>query len=177
MKKDKKAITVPANQSVTDSGRTLANKIADTLIGYAKTQLIIIVIVTGISWLALSLLQVRFALLLAIITGTLSVVPTLGMITASIIACLVAIFDGTRFLAGPSFLEGLVILLLFVILNFLIDLFVSPYLMGKSAKIHPLLLFAAVLIGSALFGFLGAFLAIPVLLVGNTIKRHYDSKN
>lgn len=154
---------------------SLAHKIVKTLTGYATSQLILMSIVTGISWITLSLLHVRYAGLLACITGALSVIPVLGMLTAASIAGLVAIFDGSRFLNGPAVTEGVVLLLGYVALNFLIDWFLSPYLIGKASNIHPVLLFLAVLAGSAVFGILGAALAVPSVLVIKTIVEHYNT--
>ena len=153
--------------------RTLVQKITAVLVQYAKSQLLIMSIVTVISWIALSLLQVRFALLLAVITGALSVVPVLGMLTSAGIAGLVAVFDGSRFLNGPAVFEGVALLLVYVILNVLIDTFLSPYLIGKMSTIHPLILFLGVLVSSAAFGIPGAVLVIPFILVVRTVIDHY----
>ena len=60
-------------------------KITDILVTYAKTQLLLIAVVTLVSWMILSTLGVQFALLLALMTGAASVIPILGMLAAGII--------------------------------------------------------------------------------------------
>lgn len=156
--------------------RTLTQKIVSVLAGYAKSQLLIMIAVTVVSWITLSMLQVRYALLLAVVTGALSAVPVLGMLTSAVIAGLVAIFDGARFLNGPAFFEGIALLLVYVILNFLIDTFLSPYLIGKISNIHPFILFLSVLAGSAVFGISGAVFAVPFMLIAGTVITHYYSE-
>ena len=96
----------------------LVDEIKIVLINYLKTQFVLMLIVTALVWGALSLLGVKHAVILAFGTGALSVVPFFGMTIASIIAGLVAIFDQVVFLSSmPSYVEGLVILLIFFVLN------------------------------------------------------------
>ena len=156
----------------------LTAEIVTVLAGYVKTQFLVYASVTGIVWIVLAALGVRYAVLLAFVTGALSTVPLIGMTIAAGIAGVVAVFDGARFLAGlnPIF-EGIAILLIFFLINQLIDFFLAPYLLGKAAKIHPLLILCAVVIGTWVFGIPGAVLAVPVLLVTKTILKHYRKKN
>jgi predicted PurR-regulated permease PerM len=159
------------------SGRNLATEIALTLTHYLKTQFLVILIVTIITWIILSILGVQYSLLLAFITGSLSIVPFAGMITAALITGIVAIFDDIRFLNNihPVF-EGLIILIIYIILNQIIDFFIAPYLLGKISKIHPLLVLLFVIIGTWIFGIVGTILTVPLLLVIRTIFNHYSEK-
>lgn len=150
--------------------KKLSQKIAWVLWVYIKTQFLVIAIVTLVSWSMLSLLGVKYALLLSILTGSVSIVPILGLGSTALIAALVAIFDGSRFMPQlPAFFEGLVIVLLYGVLNFIVDYALSPYLIGKSTKIHPAFILLAVLLGTIAFGFIGSILAVPTLLVVKTI--------
>lgn len=158
----------------TNKQKKLSQKILDVLVTYAKTQLLLISIITCITWFILSRVGVQFAFLLALITGAASVIPFVGMMTAGIIASAVAIFDGTRFLPNISVLfEGVAVLIIYGLLNVAIDYFLSPYLIGKSAGIHPFALLFFVLIGTFAFGAWGAFLTVPVILVLKTASEHY----
>ncbi|MBP9814242.1 AI-2E family transporter [Candidatus Woesebacteria bacterium] len=157
------------------SPKILSEKIVDALVSYIKTQLLLTGIIAMISWALLSLLNVRYAVLLSIFTGALSAAPIFGMLISSVIVALVAIFDSTRFLPNlPKVLEGLAILCMFGLFNFLIDYFVSPYLIGKSTNINPFLLLIVVIIGTAAFGIIGALLAVPVMVVIKTVIDHYN---
>lgn len=150
--------------------KNLSQQIARVLWVYIKTQFILILLVTFISWSMLSLLGVKYPLLLGVLTGSVSIVPILGLGSTAIIAAMVAIFDGSRFMPQlPAFFEGLVIVLLYGVLNFIVDYALSPYLIGKSTKIHPAFILLAVLLGTIAFGFIGSLLAVPALLVVKTI--------
>lgn len=152
----------------------LPEKIISVLTSYIKTQMILMLAVTIVSWMALTVIGVQFSLLLAVMTGSLSVIPILGMTVAGIIVSAVAVFDSIRFLPGMSVLfEGVVVIAMYGILNFIIDYFLSPYLIGKSSGVHPVVLLVFVVMGTFLFGMWGAFLTVPVILTIKTISRHY----
>ena len=154
---------------------TLPQKIAHVLSVYVKTQFVLIILVAFISWGMLSLLGVEYALLLSVLTGSASIVPILGIVLTSLIASIVAIFDATRFVPHlPVIVEGLVVLVLYGVLNVIVDYVLSPYIIGKSTKVNPFLILLAVLAGALLFGFVGALLAVPALLVIKTIIEHQD---
>jgi predicted PurR-regulated permease PerM len=156
---------------------SLAGKIAGTLVNYVKTQFLVFPVVTIVTWIILNLLGIKYSLLLAFVTGSLSIVPLVGMSAAALITGTVAVFDGVRFLNGfhPVF-EGIVIIIIYIILNQLIDFFLTPYLIGKTSKVNPLLILLTVIIGTWLFGIVGAVLSVPVLLVVMTILKHYSEK-
>ncbi len=152
---------------------TLGERIKKVLTDYLKTQFLLMIIVTALVWGVLYLLKVKFALILAFGTGALSIIPSFGMIIATIIAALVAIFDQVTFLPHlPTFVEGLIISIVFVLLNKIVDLFLAPLLFNKTVKIHPAILVLSVFLGTVLFGVLGAVLAVPALLVFKTILEY-----
>lgn len=155
----------------------LSKKIAHVLGVYIKTQFVLILVVTCISWGMLSLLGVQYALLLGVVTGSASIVPVLGIVATAFIAAIVAIFDNIRFLpAIHPIVEGLIVFVLYGVLNIIVDYLLAPYIIGKSTNVHPLLLLAAVLVGSITLGFLGALLAVPAVLVIKTIIEDAQTK-
>lgn len=155
------------------SQKSLTTKIIDALILYLQTQFLVMAVVTLLSWFILHYLGVPLAILLAVMTGALSSIPVLGILTASILASLVVIFDNARFLPNaPEILEGIIVLVVYGILNVGIDWLLAPYVTGKMVKIHPLIILISVILGSAFFGIVGAMLAVPVLLVVKTINEH-----
>lgn len=152
------------NKKVFEEKDTLG-KIREVLVSYIKGQLIVMLVTMFIFYLILSYLDVRFALVLSVITGAFSIVPVFGMMTASVITLIFVIVDGKRILELPLFLEATFILILYFLFNQIIDWIVSPLIIGKSLKIHPLILFFAVIVALYLFGIVGALLAAPTLAV------------
>src|SRR5690348_13726659 len=155
----------------------LSEKIAIVLVSYAKTQLLLIIAVTVVTWVILSALGVEYPLLLSLLTGSVSIIPILGLVVAAGIAFLVAIFDSVRFLPNiPVIVEGVVVLVIYGLLNIAIDYFLSPYLIGKTSNMHPVALLAFVLLGTAFFGILGALFTVPIVLVLREVYLHYTAK-
>jgi predicted PurR-regulated permease PerM len=69
-----------------------------------------------------------------------------------------------------------VVILLYGLLNFAIDYFISPYLVGKTSGVHPMVLLLFVLMGSFVFGIWGALLTVPAILIIKTISTHYINR-
>ncbi len=156
---------------------TLSQKIKKVLIGYLTSQFILMSATTLIVWGILVLLKVKFAVILAVLTGIFSLVPNYGIVIASLIVGLVAIFDKVRFLPNtPAFVEGLVLILILLVVNKLTDLIMSPIIVGKIGKTNPLILLIIVLLGTILFGVVGAILATPVFLVIKTVWEDLRSR-
>lgn len=61
----------------------------------------------------------------------------------------------------------------FLVLSNLMDLFVALYLLEKTTKINPFLVFFSFFVGIFLFGIIGALFAVPIALVIKTIWEHY----
>lgn len=155
---------------------SLGQKIGKTLLNYITTQFILMVLVGVASWGILSLLNVRYAILLGVLAGVSSGIPNFGMIVTTVAATLVAFFDKVNIWNGSSpWLEAFLVLIIFVLLNKFVDLILAPIFLGKTNKINPFIMFLLVLLGTIFFGVWGAVLAVPVFLVVKTIIEHFNS--
>jgi len=106
-------------------------------------------------------LHLHHAVLLALLTGILEVLPIFGPFASAVIAGLVAV----RQAAGAWNIIAYVIYA--VLLRVSIDEFFGPIVLGKAAYVRPVLVIFCFLAGAILFGIVGIVLAIPVAL---TIK-------
>lgn len=153
---------------------TLRAKIVKVLRDYLVSQFVLMIIVFIAVLAILTMLKVKYALLLAILTGVLSIIPNYGMIVSTIIVAAVATFDNVTSIQNVSnYVEGVAIILILVVLNKIIDTFLSPLLLGKTNRISPLAIFLVVMLGTLTFGILGAVISVPILLVTKTIWEHY----
>jgi predicted PurR-regulated permease PerM len=151
----------------------LAGHIWAVLASYIRTQFILCVAVTLVVWGALSFLGVRHALPLGILTGSFSLVPVVGLTLAALIAALVAVFDGVQMLPGSNFiLEGVIVIVVFGVVNAITDYILFPFFVGSSSRIHPVLILGSVIAATLVFGVVGTVLAVPALLVGRTVWYH-----
>lgn len=159
----------------------LLRKINVVLNGYLRGQVFLIAFVALALFTALSILGVRFALILAIFSGFAEVVPIIGPIFATAVAAVIVLLTGTvNFSLSPLNATLIVIAIYFLVRQFE-DYFVIPYVMAKITEIHPFIIFFAVLSGGHLFGILGFILAIPVaatikILLEFSLDRIYISE-
>lgn len=140
----------------------ILRKINDVFSRYLRGQLLLVFLVSSILFASLSILGVKFALILAIFSGFAEIVPFIGPIVATIIAALVVLIDG-RVNFGLSQLQGAIaVIIIYFLVRQIQDYFVTPHVMGKIVRLHPLVILFAVLAGEHLLGILGVLLAVPV---------------
>ena len=125
-----------------------------TRIGYyLRAKLIVMVIVGAITYGALLVIGVPFALPLAIVVALGEAIPRAGPWLARIPLLAIAAFEGLATL-GITFAAS-------VLIENLKGYSISPVVEGDQLDIHPLVVFISVLVGSALLGVAGAFVAVP----------------
>ena len=112
--------------------------------------------------LMLTILGVKFALILGIISGFLELIPLIGPWSAGSLAALTAFLTGgNRFNLDPTTL-ALLIGFLYFALRMMEDYLVIPQLLGRLTRLHPVIVLFAVLAGGSLAGAIGFVLAVPV---------------
>ena len=125
-----------------------------TRIGYyLRAKLIVMLIVGAITYGALLVIGVPFALPLAIVVALGEAIPRAGPWLARIPLLAIAAFEGLATF-GITFAAS-------VLIENLKGYVISPVVEGDQLDIHPLVVFISVLVGSALLGVAGAFVAVP----------------
>jgi len=150
---------VPENRR--GSVRKLLEVLGQRLRGWVKGTLISMLAVGLLTTLGLSLLGVRYALLLGVTAGLLEIIPIVGPWVAGFIAVAVTILDDP--------MTAVWVALLMLGIQQLESNFITPLVMSKAAEVHPFItLFALFLFGS-IFGFFGIILAVPLVLLVWTV--------
>lgn len=121
---------------------------------WVQGQFIVSLITGVVIYIGLSVIGLKYALLIALLAALFELVPY-GMIFAAIPAVIVAYIDG-----GISM--TLIVLAYYFVTQQLEAYFIIPFVMKKILGISPLVIVLSVLIGVQLAGILGALLAIPV---------------
>jgi predicted PurR-regulated permease PerM len=120
---------------------------------YVRAKLIVMVIVGGITYGALVLIDVRYPLLLAVVVAFGELIPQVGPWIARVPLFAIAALDGGTTL--------LLTVIASVIIENLKGYLISPAVEGRQLNIDPLTVIVAVLAGGALLGALGALVAVP----------------
>lgn len=120
---------------------------------WVQGQMLIGLIIGVLSYLGLTLLGVKYSLVLAILTAFCELVP-FGIFLAMVVVTLFGLLDGGITLAFLSF--GL-----YFILHQFENYLIYPLIIKKVIGISPLVVILSIVIGIELAGFLGVILAIP----------------
>ena len=128
---------------------------------YIRGQLILVTLMSAVTTIGLTILNVPYSVLLGIMTGALETIPFVGPITAGAIACVVALGHPNPFGWSQLAYVG-VVALMYTILRHAEDYLVIPTVIGRAVRLHPAIVIFALLTGGATFGLLGIVLAVPV---------------
>ena len=125
---------------------------------FISSQVIDGIIVGILVTIAMSIIGVKYAILLGFMIGLFNVIPYFGAIIAVAISILITLITG-----GIS--QTLIMAIVVIVLQQIDSNIINPKIIGNSLEISPLLVIFAVTVGGAYFGVLGMFLAVPVAAV------------
>lgn len=148
-----------------DDLENLIATVARVVGGYLKGQTIASVITGIAAWIGLSLLGVRYALVLGIITLIFNYIPYIGPFFAGTIAAVVGLFT--------SPLTSVLAIVVVIVAQQLTDLFVTPRVMSEQVDLHPTIVIFSLLVGGTLLGFWGMIFAIPVAATAKGLFVYY----
>jgi len=110
----------------------------------------------ALCYAALVALQIPYALLFGFLTFLLNFIPYFGSLAAGALPTIVALA------VEGSINKALLVALIYLVVNVSIGSIVEPKLMGRELDLSPLVILVAVVVWSALWGVVGAFLAVPL---------------
>ena len=114
----------------------------------------------------MSILGVKYAVLLGFMIGLFNLIPYIGAIIAVVIAGIITLLTG-----GVS--QAIWMLVIVTILQQIDANIINPKIVGNSLQISPLLVILAVTVGGAYFGIIGMFLAVPIIAVIKVIIEDF----
>ncbi len=149
-------------------------------------EMIFISVLTSVG---LMIIGVKYAILLGVITGLLNIIPYIGILVAGILT-IVATLTGS---ADLSVILGVIIVN--VIVQLIDNNLLVPLIVSSKVKINALVSIVGIIIGGAMAGISGMFLAIPIIailkvifdrietlepwgyLMGDTLPKTYEWHN
>lgn len=142
------------------------------LSGFIRGQIMVCFILGSFYTIGLTLAGLKDGASVGVLIGALCFVPYIGIITGVIIASLLALSAG-----GPLLMFK--VFLVFVIIQSLDAVAITPNIMGKKVGISPVLVIIALFAGAELAGFLGVLVAVPTFailkLIGGYLVEKYKS--
>ncbi|MCJ7933756.1 MAG: AI-2E family transporter [Chryseobacterium sp.] len=126
-----------------------------------------VIIVSLLTSIVLSVLGVKYAILLAVLTGLLNVIPYLGIFISLLISCFIAFATAT-----PS--TCIYVIIGYVGVHAIDGNIILPFVVGSKVKINALFSFIGILLGEHLWGIAGMFLCIPAIAIIKIICEKVD---
>lgn len=115
-------------------------------------------IVTILSFIAYTIIGVKYNFMLAILTGILNILPYIGILTALLIGALITF-------ATSGISHVLFIVIAIVVIHAIDGNIIMPRVVGSKVKINSLIVIIGLVIGEMLWGIAGMLLTIPVLAI------------
>ena len=137
--------------------RRLASDVDSAVGAFIRGQGTICIILGAFYAVALTLLGLRYGLLIGLATGLLAFVPLVGWVLGLTVSLIVAVSQ-----SWPDMMLALQVFGVFVAAMALDAGVLSPLIVGQKVGLHPVSLMLALFVFSALFGLLGTLVAVPV---------------
>lgn len=141
----------------------LLQKINSVLSAYLRGQIILILAMMVMLYAIFSILGIRNALTLSLMSALFEIVPIIGPIVAGALGTFVIIISGgiVNF-PIPMFQSVLILVAIYALTRYIQDYGIAPFVIGRATDLHPLLILFSVIVGERLYGILGVILAVPV---------------
>ena len=125
---------------------------------FFRGSLLLMLIVGIIVGFSLWILGIRYYLLLGVIAGLCNLIPNIGYVLSFIPAILIGVLS-------PSPVVNIIKIVSVYIGEQLLENFIfGPLIIGKAAKLHPVVVMIVLIMGGAIFGFWGVVLAVPLTI-------------
>src|SRR5258708_264210 len=135
---------------------------------YILGLLLEMVIVAAATCLALWIIGVKYAILLGLLTGLFNIIPYIGIFTAMLLSTLVTF-------ATPGATTILLVVATILGIQLIDSSVLLPVVGGWKVRVNALIAVWAVIMGEAVWGIPGTFLALPVIAIAKIICDRIDS--
>lgn len=153
-----------------ERARRIGRHTVDVLGGYARGTTIVAAVDAVFIGIGLLIVQVPLAIPLAVVVFITSFIPIVGAVLAGLLAAMVALVTN-----GP--VTALVVVGIVFVVNQLEGNFLQPVVMGRSLKLHALVILLALTAGSILGGVIGAVIAVPTAAVAWRIVTVWNGED
>lgn len=148
-------------------GRQLWDSVEDKLGSWVRGQIVLMLFIFLMGLIGYTVMGLRFALALAVFAGIAELVPLVGPYIGGAPAILIALMQ------SPTL--AIVVAVYIVVIQLIEGNILVPRIMEKAVGVSPLTVIVGILIGSTLYGILGALLAVPIAAAIQVIFNNVTS--
>ena len=135
--------------------RHVLDRVRESWIGWMEGVAIDMLITGVFTYVALTIIGLDFAIFFAVLSSLLVVVPYFGAIAGAVPPVLFALTD------SPG--KALLVLGAYILVQQLESNVTMPVIMSQRVRLHPAMIAIGVVVVGRLFGFVGLFVAVPIL--------------
>lgn len=147
----------------------LSSVLFETLGHYIRGVTIVAFMDALLIGIGLVIIGIPFALPLAVLTFFGAFIPVIGAVLAGLAAFLIAL--ATEGVTAALIVGGLVLAVQQIEGNVM-----APFILGRSISMPPILVILAVATGGALWGIMGAFVAVPLTAIAVSLLDFYSRR-
>lgn len=144
----------------------VARRMNQAVGGFFRGQLVVAFIVGALSSIGLRIINLPFWLLIGMVAGLFNVIPLIGPYIGGIPALVIA-------LTTREPITAVWVVAIMVGVQQIDNHFISPLVMQRVVKLHPVLVMLALLLGGTLGGFFGLLVAVPTAAVLKILVGHF----
>lgn len=151
---EEKTIKLFLPKEAEDKAVEIWKKSQSKVSGWFGTRVLTCIAVGLMTFLVCYFLNINYAVSFGIFAGILDIIPIIGPIIAGAVIIIFSALD--------SFGKAIIILIVFILIQQIEGNILTPLLSKKFVGLPPALVLLSLMVGGALFGILGAILAIPI---------------
>ncbi|MGC9046578.1 MAG: AI-2E family transporter [Minisyncoccia bacterium] len=143
---------------------SFSNKIRKWLL----SQIILSITIGIVTGIGVWIIGVPYPLLIGFIAALFEIIPFIGPIMVGAIAFIIAMTQ--------SFILGIYTIVLFIIIHQLENHIFAPLILGKTMKIHPVIVVFSLLAGANIAGIAGIILSVPATVLIQEIINDFSNR-
>jgi len=143
--------------------RRLYSDVRDVWSRYLRGQLLLMFIIGMLTWISLVIVGLPGAAAIGLLAGILDVILSVGPAIAMVTAAIVALVSGSTYLPISNVWMVALVLAIFAAIQMAENIWLRPRVLGQSLRLHPAVVFIAVIGALTMAGVLVALIIIPVL--------------
>jgi predicted PurR-regulated permease PerM len=143
---------------------------------YLRGQLLLMLVVGVLTGLGSAGVGLPGAVALGLLAGVLELIPSLGPTAAMVVAAVVAWFEGSAHLPLSNVWFTAVVVALYTLVQLVENVWLQPHIIGRSLRLHPGLVFVAVVGALTLAGALVTLIIVPLIGSAVVVGRYVHRK-
>ena len=145
--------------------REVVRIVNESLGAYIRAQLLLMLFVGLIVFVGLLLLDIEFAVLLAIVAGFTEAIPVVGPIIGAVPGIIVTLATDPEKIVW--------VLVLYLASQLIENSLLVPRIQGNAVHMHPIVIMGLLIVASETFGIIGVVAAVPAASVAREVFKYF----